>query len=67
MSKKKSIIPVRVGQKTLSLGITVFHHSASLVMPNGDPLDDFLYLTLTLTIGSYIFDLSSNIRAWRSW
>ena len=30
-------------------------------MPNGDPLDGFLYLTLTLTIGYYIFDLRSYI------
>ena len=33
-----------------SLGITVCHHSASLVMPTGDPRDGFFYPTLTLMI-----------------
>ena len=36
-----------------SLGITVCHHSASLVMPNGDPQDNFFNPTLTLMIDSY--------------
>ena len=35
--EKESIIRVRIGQKNHSLGITVGHHSAILVMPNGDP------------------------------
>ena len=43
----------RIENKT-SLGITVCHHSASLVMPNGDARDGFLYPTLTLMIYSYI-------------
>ena len=43
--KNKSIIRVRVGQKNPSLGITVCHHSASIVMQNGDPRDKFLYPT----------------------
>ena len=34
--------------------ITVCHHSAHLVMPNGDPGDRFFYSTLTLMIDSYI-------------
>ena len=29
--------------ENLSLGITVCHHSASLLMPNGDPLDGFFH------------------------
>ena len=29
-------------------------HSASLVMPNGDPRDEFFYPTLTLMIDTYI-------------
>ena len=29
------------------------HHSASLVMPNGDPSDKFFYPTLRLIINSY--------------
>ena len=37
----------------MSLGITVCHHSASLMMPNGDPRDRFFYPTLTLMIDSY--------------
>ena len=40
--EKESNIRVRVGSKNPSLGITVCHHSASLVMPNSDPLDGFL-------------------------
>ena len=39
----------------MSLGITVCHHSASLVMPNGDPRDGLFYPTLTLMIDSYNF------------
>ena len=37
-----------------SLGITVFYHLASLVIPNGDPRDRFSHPTLTLMIDSYI-------------
>ena len=40
-----------VGQKNPSLEITVCHHSASLVMPKGDPRDGFS-TTLTLMIES---------------
>ena len=36
-----------------SLGITICHDSASLVMPNGDPRDGFFYPTLKLMIDSY--------------
>ena len=39
--EKESIICVRMGKKNLSLAITICHHSESLVMPNGDPLDRF--------------------------
>ena len=38
----------------MSLGITACHHSASLVMPNGDPRDRFFYPTLILMIDFYI-------------
>ena len=44
---------MRVEWKNRSLGITVCHHSASLVMPNGDPRDRFFYPTLTLMMDSY--------------
>ena len=43
MQEKVSIIGVWCGEKNLSLGITVRHHSASLVMPNSDPHDRFFY------------------------
>ena len=39
--------------KNPSHGITVCHHSASLVMPNGDPRDAWFFPTPTLTIHSY--------------
>ena len=35
--EKESIISVRMGCINLSFVITVSHHSASLVMPIGDP------------------------------
>ena len=44
---------MRVGEKNPSLGITVCHHSASLVMPNGDPQDRCFSPTLTLMVDSY--------------
>ena len=43
MQEKVSIMGVWCGQKNLSLGITVRHHSASLVMPISDPRDRFFY------------------------
>ena len=39
-------------RNNLSLGITVCHHSASLVMPNDDPRDRSFFLTLTRMIDS---------------
>ena len=50
--EKESIIYIKVEKKLLQ--ITVCHHSANLVMPNGDPRNRFFYPTLTLTIDSYI-------------
>ena len=42
--KKKYLSRVYgVDRKNLSLGITVRHHSASLVMPISDPRDRFFY------------------------
>ena len=35
--------------------ITIWHHSASLVMPIGDPWDGFFYPTLTRMMDSYNF------------
>ena len=37
----------------MSLAITTCNHSASLVMPNGNPQDGFFYPTLTLMMDSY--------------
>ena len=37
----------------MSLGITVYHLLASLVMPNSNPRDGFLDHTLTLMMYSY--------------
>ena len=48
MNKKKNPF----FEKNPSVGITVCHHSASLVMPNADPLDRFFYPTLTLMMDS---------------
>ena len=39
--------------KNPSLAITVYHHSASLAMPIGDPRDGFFYPTRTLMMDSY--------------
>ena len=43
MQEKVSIMSVWYGQKNPSLEITVWHHSASLVMPINDPRDRFFY------------------------
>ena len=51
MSKKN--IRVRIRSKNPSLMITVCHHSASLVMPNGDLGNRYFYPTLTLIMDSY--------------
>ena len=51
--EKEFIISMRMEEKNLSLVITVFHHSASGVIPIGDPWDGLFYPTLTLMIDSY--------------
>ena len=43
MQEKVSIMDVWSGIKNLLLGITVRHHSASLVMPIIDPRDRYFY------------------------
>ena len=47
-----------------SLGISVCHHSASLLMPNGDPRDGFFYPTNTLMIYTYNMSPASR-RCWQ--
>ena len=56
--ENESIIRVRIGQKNRSLAITFCPHSASLVMPIGDPRAGFFYPTLTLRMDSYLLHVS---------
>ena len=51
--EKESIIRVRMGYKNQSLATIDCHHSASLLMPIGDPRHGFFYPTLILVIYSY--------------
>ena len=56
--KKESIIYVRVGYKNSSLGIIFCHHSASIVMPNGDPQDQmYSYRILPIPDKSQVCDV----------
>ena len=62
VSKKKNPLFLRGWDiKNPSLGITVWHHSASLMMPNGDPRDIFFYHTFTLMMDSYIVRLRCDV------
>ena len=54
MRKIESVIVVRCEFKIPSLGITVRHHSASLVMPNSYPRDGIFNPNLTTIKDSYI-------------
>ena len=47
--KKNPFIVWGWDKKNQSLAISVYHHSASLVMPIGDHRDGFFYPTLTVT------------------
>ena len=53
MQEKESIMVVRCELKIPSLGITVRHHSASLVLPNSYPRDGIFSLHLTTIKDSY--------------
>ena len=57
MQKKESIMVVWCELKILSLGITVRHHLAGLVMPNSYPRDGIIYLHLTIIIDSNVIRL----------
>ena len=50
--KKNPLFVYGWDRENPSLVITVCHHSASPVMPIGDPRDGFFYPTLTLMIDS---------------
>ena len=54
VQEKESVMGVRGTQKNLSLAITVWHHSASLMMPDSDPQNGFFYLPLTPILDPYI-------------
>ena len=54
MVSKKKNHSCEYGMENLSLLITVCHHSASLVMPIGDPRAGLFYPTLILMMDSYI-------------
>ena len=54
MQEKESIMVVRSELKVPSLGITVRHHLASLVMPNSYPRDGIFNQHLTTIKDSYI-------------
>ena len=54
LSKKKNPLFVFRWDGKSILTITICHHSASLVMPNGDPRNGFFYPTRTLMMNSYI-------------
>ena len=58
MQEKESIMVVWCELKIPSLGITVQHHSASLVMPNSYPRDRIVNSHLTIIKGSYILEQS---------
>ena len=53
MQERESIMTVRCELKIPSLGITVRHHSASLVMPNCYPCDEIFNPHLTTIKDSY--------------
>ena len=53
MQEKKSLIVVRCGLKLLSLGISVLHLLASLMMPNSYPRDGIFNPHLTTVKDSY--------------
>ena len=54
MQEKESIMVVRCELKIPSIGITVRHHSASLVMPNSYPRDGIFNPLFTTIKDSYI-------------
>ena len=53
MQEKESSMGVRYGSDKSVPWVTVWHHSASLVMLNSVPWDRFVYSYLTLMIDSY--------------
>ena len=64
MQEKESIMAVRCKLKIPSLGITVWHHSASLVMPNSYPHDGIFSQHLMTSKDSYILAYLTGISVW---
>ena len=62
MQEKESIMIVWCELKIPSLGITVRHHSASLVMPNSNLRDGIFIPHLTTITDSYKVDKKAMIR-----
>ena len=58
MQEKESIMVVRYGLKIPSLGITVRHQSASLMIPNSYPHDGIFSPHLTTIKDSYSLTLN---------
>ena len=65
MQEKESIMVVQCELKILSLGITVWHHSASLEMTNSYPNDGIFNLHLTTIKESYIIGLLRKMQTCR--
>ena len=62
VQEKESIMGVRGRLKNPSLAITVWHHSASLVMPDSDPRDGFLYLLTMIDLYNTLQRLYNTVR-----
>ena len=62
MQEKKYIMVVRCELKIPSLGITVRHHSAGLMMPNSYPRDGIFNHHLTIIKDSYILLATSDVQ-----
>ena len=60
VQENESIMGVRGRYKNLSLAITVWHHKASLVMPDSDPREGFFCLPITPMIDPYEISLNKN-------
>ena len=67
MQEKESIMVVRCELKIPSIGITVRHHSASLVMPNNYPRDGIFNPLFTNIKDSYIHAYPTGISVNPTW
>ena len=58
------LIFLKYPMKNPPLVLTVWHHLASLLMPNGDPQADFFHPILTLMLDSNILKLPKCYNFW---